>query len=26
MGVSRAVREGELRDKRIFDLVSRSRL
>jgi hypothetical protein len=26
MGVSRAVKEGELRDKRIFDLVGRSRL
>jgi len=25
-GISRAVREGELRDKRIFDLVGRSRL
>jgi len=25
-GTSRAVREGELRDKRIFDLVGRSRL
>jgi len=26
IGVSKAVREGELRDKRIFDLVGRSRL
>ena len=26
MGASRAVREGELRDKRIFDLVGKSRL
>lgn len=26
MGVSRAVREGELKDKRIFDLVGRNRI